>query len=87
MQNADSATLNRLKEIYNKHRSAKTREDVAFALSKFSELGSIDFAQKEAERLSAEALSKFDIATKQISESEIKAIARDGIAHTAKRSK
>lgn len=87
VQNANASTLNRLKEIYNKPRSAKTKDDISFVLSKFSEIGSIDFAQKEAERLSADALSKFDNLTKHIPNSAIKEIARDGISHTAKRSK
>jgi geranylgeranyl pyrophosphate synthase len=87
IQNADSATLNRLKEIYRKPRESKSDADVKFVLDKFNDLGSIAFAEEEAERMSVEAISLFETESKDIKESGIKQIARDAIAHTARRQK
>ncbi|MDE1865487.1 MAG: polyprenyl synthetase family protein [Candidatus Micrarchaeota archaeon] len=87
VHNADQHTLQRLKEIYGKKRHAKTKSDIGFALKKFDELGSIAFAEEEAQRLMDEAMDLFEKETRKIKESKIKAIARASISHTAKRSK
>jgi geranylgeranyl pyrophosphate synthase len=85
--NADSATLAKMKEIYQKPRESKTAAEIKFVLKKFNDLGSIEFAQKEAERFSAESLELFEKETKSIPENTIKAIARGSISHTTKRQK
>jgi geranylgeranyl pyrophosphate synthase len=87
VHNADQPTVNRLKEIYAKQRHSKTKADIGFVIGKFDELGSIDFAGMEAQRLMDEAMGIFEKETKGIKESRIKAIARASISHTAKRSK
>jgi geranylgeranyl pyrophosphate synthase len=87
VQNAPAGTLGRLKGIYAKPREAKSDGDVRFVLDAFNELGSIAFAEKEAERLSNEALSLFDSAERDIPESEVKGLARSSISSTAKRSR
>lgn len=87
IQNCDTATLKKFKDIYAKPRESKTEAEVRFVLDKFNELGSIDFAEKEAERMSLEAISLFEKESKDIKESNIKQIARDAIAHTARRQK
>jgi geranylgeranyl pyrophosphate synthase len=84
--NASSSALERLKRIYLKERSSKTDDDVKFVLDTFRDVGSIAYAQKEADRLVEEASSKFDALTKSIPESQTKAIAREGIGVSAKRS-
>jgi geranylgeranyl diphosphate synthase, type I len=87
VHNADTAALERLKEIYTKQRKAKTKADIEFVLKKFDELGSIAFAEEEVERLMEEAMVIFEEDTSKIKESKIKAIARASISHTGKRSK
>ena len=85
VQNASSGVLKKLQEIYSKSRSEKTDEDVGFVIDTFKELGSIAYAQNEAERLAQEGLSKFDELTKDIPQSNIKDIARDSITYVARR--
>jgi geranylgeranyl pyrophosphate synthase len=87
VHNADQATLKRLREIYSRPRGMKTRADITYVLKKFADLGSIEFAEKEAERLMDEAMVLFERETKTLKESRIKAIARASISHTAKRQK
>ena len=87
VHNADSATLSRLREVYAKRRDAKTAGDVAFVLKSFNDLGSIAFAEKEAQRLMDESMTLFEKETAKIAESGTKALARASIFHTAKRSK
>ncbi len=85
VQNASSGTLERLKAIYLKNRSEKTEADVKFVLDTFRDMGSVAYAQKEADRFVAEASSKFEALTRDVPESQFKALARDGIGVTAKR--
>jgi geranylgeranyl pyrophosphate synthase len=85
VHNASSNTLEKLKAIYSKGRSEKTDGEVKFVLDTFKEMGSIAYAQKEADRLVAEASSRFEALTRGVPESQFKAIARDGIGVTAKR--
>jgi geranylgeranyl pyrophosphate synthase len=87
VHNSDSATLNKMVEIYKKSKDAKTEDEIRFMIEKFKELGSIDFAEKEADKLVAKATAGFESASKDIPESEIKEIARSSIAHTTKRHK
>ncbi len=87
VQNAPANTLERLKKIYAKNRTEKTKEEIDFVLSTFKELGSLDYAQHEAERQSNEALLNFDRLTAGIPESDIKNLARDSISNTVKRVK
>lgn len=87
VHNANSATLNRFKKIYAKPHDAKTKAEIRFVLDKFNELGSVEFAEMEAERLMDEAMELFNRKTKPIKESKIKTMARASISHTAKRSK
>ena len=85
VQSASSSILERLKTIYSKSGSRKTDEDIRFVLDTFRELGSIEYAQNEANRLVAEASSKFEALTKNMPESRFKAIARDAIGVTVNR--
>ncbi|MCL4373543.1 MAG: polyprenyl synthetase family protein [Candidatus Marsarchaeota archaeon] len=85
VQNASTATLERLREIYAKKRNEKTDGEIRFVLDTFNELGSIAYAQGEAERLASEGLAKFNALSKGIPESNIKEIARDSITYVAKR--
>lgn len=87
VKHADSSTLKRFKEVYAKTRTQKTDDDIKFVLGKFSELGSIAFAQSEADRMIKEALEIFEAESKGIKESAIKELARDSITNTAKRHK
>jgi geranylgeranyl diphosphate synthase type II len=87
VHNCDSATLKRLEDVYAKPRELKSEEDVAFVLRKFDELGSVRFAEKEAEAMSGEALAMFEKESAGIKESNIKRLARESIAHTTKRKK
>jgi geranylgeranyl pyrophosphate synthase len=82
---ASQPTLNRMKRIYNKRREDKTEEEVRFVLDSFNELGSIRFAEQEAERLSKLGIERFNALTKQIKESGLKDLARDSIGYTVKR--
>ncbi len=86
VQNAKSNTLERLKTVYAKDGFEKSGEEISFVLDTFKELGSIDYAQKEADRLVEDAAAKFESLTHGIPESRTKAIARDSIGMTAKRS-
>jgi len=83
VQNAPSGTLEKLKKIYSK--STKNEDEVKFVIAAFNELGSVEYAQKEADRLVAEASGKFEAMTNGIPESQAKAIARDGIGVSARR--
>jgi geranylgeranyl pyrophosphate synthase len=85
VQNASSSVLGRLKTIYSKSSSEKTDDEIRFVLDTFRELGSVEYAQKEADLLVAEASGKFEALTRSIPESQFKAIARDAIGVTAKR--
>jgi geranylgeranyl pyrophosphate synthase len=85
VNNAPTSTLNRLKEIYMKNKNEKTTEEIQFVLNTFKELGSIDYAQKEVERLVKLASEKFDEASKDIPESPIKLLAKNSIDYNAKR--
>ncbi len=87
VQNASTETLKKLKEIYAKDRKNKTEKDVQFVLSAFKELGSIDYAQKEAERMGNDALESFNKLTEHIAESNVKNIARDSFSAIVKRNK
>lgn len=86
VRNAPSNTLAKLRAIYAKDSAGKTDKEVKFVLGTFDELGSIKYAQKEAERLVEEASARFEKITKGVPESRIKDIARDSIGVTAKRS-
>jgi geranylgeranyl pyrophosphate synthase len=85
VQNADASTLERMKNIYAKSREQKSESEIAFVLERFKELGSIDYAEKEAEKLTKVALEKFDIVSKDIKESGMKELAKSSIGHTTKR--
>ncbi|MGC8568035.1 MAG: polyprenyl synthetase family protein [Candidatus Micrarchaeia archaeon] len=87
VQNSDPVTLSRLKSIYSKRREEKSDEEVKWVLDKFVELGSIKFAQQEAERLTKESLEKFEKLSSDLPESQIKNIARDSISYTLSRNK
>lgn len=87
VENASAADLQRLKEIYWKKREQKTEEDVRFVLDKFNELGSINFAKQEAQKLIDEAARQFELETKDMPESHTKELARSAIGHTVKRNK
>ncbi len=87
IHNSDSVTLNKFKAIYSKPRSSKTKAEIGYVLKKFMELGSIEFAEKEAERFMDEAMELFERETKRLKEPRLKAIARASISHTAKRQK
>jgi geranylgeranyl pyrophosphate synthase len=87
VHNSDSATMNRLKEIYMLPRKLKTDADVAFVLNKFNELGSVAFAEKEAQTFSEKAAKEFDKITVKLPDGPAKQIARSGIVHTVQRKK
>lgn len=85
VQNASTGTLERLRTIYSKSPSEKTDDEIGFVLNTFKELGSMEYAQGEADRLVAEASEKFEELTKDIPESQLKSMARDSIGVSAKR--
>jgi geranylgeranyl pyrophosphate synthase len=85
VQHASSASLERLKSIYSKRREDKTPDDIQFVIDTFNDLGSIDFARSEAEKLISKALKEFDSATSLIEESWVKKVARDSINYNVKR--
>ena len=87
VNNAPTNVLARLKEIYSKKRGDKSDQDVKFVLDTFTELGSIDNAQKKADELTLTAQNKFDEIENDITESGIKELARESIGYVAKRSK
>lgn len=85
VHNSDSTTLNRIKSIYMKDRGAKDKDDVKFVLGKFNELGSIDYAQSEADRFSNEATQHFDSLSSKVAP-KLKDLARDSMGYATKRS-
>ena len=87
IHNSDSSTMNRIREIYMLPRKSKSDSDVAFVLGKFTELGSIAFAEKEAESFSEKAAREFDRAAAKMPDGPAKEIARSGIVHTTHRKK
>ena len=87
VHNSNSATLTKLKEIYSKQPEAKTKADTNYVLRKFGELGSVAFAETEAERFMDDAMVLFERETKGLKESKLKDLARASISHTAKRQK
>jgi len=87
VQNAGTATLERLKKIYEMKPEEKKGSDIKFVIGAFKELGSLEYAEREAERLTKEALDKFEHVSKGIPESAVKQLARSGIGHTTIRKK
>lgn len=85
VQHASDASLERLKSIYSKRREDKTSDDIKFVIDAFNDLGSIDFARVEAEKLVSKALKEFESATSLIAESWVKRVARDSITYNVKR--
>lgn len=85
VQNANSNALEKLKTIYAKDPKDKTAEDIKFVIDTFNDLGSIKFAQEEAEKLTTKSLKLFEDATHDINESWIKKVARDSISYNIKR--
>jgi len=85
VQHAPSAKVEKLRRIYGKHRDDRSDEDVRWALETFAELGSIDYAQKEAVRLADEAMVKLSEHTSDLPGSVMKDIARDSIGHVFQR--
>lgn len=83
VDNADSATLGRLKSIYSQR--DKTDEDVKFVLGTFESLGSIEYAQKKATEFANKAVEVFNNTEKDIQESNLKDLARDAIGYVANR--
>lgn len=87
VHNASPKDLERMKTIYATPREKKSEEDVKWVIGKFSELGSIDYAQKEGERLVIEGSKIFEKHAKSIPESKFKEIARNSFAHIVHRKK
>jgi geranylgeranyl pyrophosphate synthase len=87
VHNSDSAALSKFREIYSKPPALKTKAEISYVLKKFVDLGSIEFAEKEAESFINEALALFEKQTLRIRESRIKKLARESISVTAKRQK
>ncbi len=87
VQNSSTEQLNMLKGIYLKTRQQKTKDDVEYALKLFNDVGSIAYAQEEAQQLVHTAVSKFEENTRPIKESSLKAIAREAIGYVAMRKK
>jgi len=87
VQNASASTLEKLKNIYTMKPEEKKDSDIRFVIDTFKELDSINYAEKEAERLTKEALDKFEQVSKSIPESPVKQLARSGIGHTTGRKK
>ena len=85
VQNASSTDLKKLKDIYAKERPEKTETEVKWVLEKFKELGSTDYAAKEAEKFNADALKGFEKNAKNRPESQLKKIARDSIEFVTRR--
>ncbi len=85
VQNASTGELERLKMTYARPRSQKTEEDRRWVIELFNNLGSIEYAQEEANDLAASAAKKFNENTRSIKESSIKDIARDSIGYAVSR--
>jgi geranylgeranyl pyrophosphate synthase len=87
VHSASSSMLRRLKQIYAKPRGSKGEEEIKFVISAFEELGSIHFAEREAERLAKDALRNFELMERDVKESKIKEIARQSISCVVSRGK
>ncbi len=87
VQNASQATLERMKGIYILQRQQKKDNDVKWVLDTFNELGSIKYAQSEAERFTDIAVEKFREHHADVPDSPIKELAINSIGHVAKRDK
>ncbi|MGI0141216.1 MAG: polyprenyl synthetase family protein [Candidatus Micrarchaeales archaeon] len=87
VQNASSATLKKLVDTYKKSREDKSEEEVKFVLDTFRELGSINYAMMEADRLVKDAQERFNKVSKGIPEGPVKDMARDSISNTISRKK
>jgi geranylgeranyl pyrophosphate synthase len=85
VQNASPKAIEKLKTIYSKNRSEKTDEEIHYVLDTFRELGSLEYAEKEATRFTEKALGRFDDLTKDVPDSNIKRIARESIGHVTQR--
>ncbi len=85
VHNANLNTLKRIEEIYAKR--DKSDDEVKFIIDKFKELGSIDYAEKRAAKLTEMALDAFERNTKNINNEYAKNIARSGIGHVTNRKK
>lgn len=85
VQNAPADVREKLVAIYAKPREEKSEDEIQWVLKQFKELGSLDYAQAEAIRLSDEAAKKFDELTKDVPESGWKHLARESIGYAAKR--
>lgn len=79
VQNAKPPDLKKVSEVYGKDRKEKTEEEVMLILDLFKQYGSIEYAEREVDRLAQEALAKFEEVSKDVAESEIKETARDAI--------
>ncbi len=87
VQNASSTSLKRLKQIYEKSPESKSKSDIKFVLDSFEELGSIKFAEMEANMLANKALKKFGEISSNIPETDAKKLAISAISHAAIRKK
>lgn len=85
VHNASANTLKRIEDIYAKKN--KSDDEVRFIIDKFKELGSIDYAEKRAAKLTEMALDTFEKNTKDITNEYAKNIARSGIGHVTNRKK
>ncbi len=87
VQDASQEQLGKLKAIYMKDRAAKTEEEVAWVLSLFNELKSVQKAQEDADELADNAIDTFKRLSTSIPESKLKGIAMESIGYAAKRNK
>ena len=85
VQNSSAAQLEKVRGIYLKSRSQKTRDDVDYVIKLFNDVGSITYAQEEAERFVDAAAKRFEATTRSIKESNLKNIARESIGYVASR--
>jgi geranylgeranyl pyrophosphate synthase len=85
VHNASASMLKRIEAIYAKKN--KSDEEVKFIIDTFKELGSIEYAEKRAAKLTDMALSAFEKNTQDIKEGAAKNIARSGIGHVTNRKK
>ena len=87
VQNASPGVLERMKRIYRLPRAQKKKEDIKWILDTFNELGSIKYAQSEAERLSQQAIEAFKKNHADMPQSPIKELAINSIGNAATRAK
>lgn len=87
VQDADVHELEKVRKIYMKERGEKTADEVGEVLELFKKYGSITAADRDADALASEALSRFEQVERGVPESDIKETARNAIKALVARKK